>query len=216
MVYTKNFDFFSSNTIINQNFTQSKKIVIKNRSFFNLFSQFDYYIKKISSNFKLDLGYSRANFKNIINDSDLREVKSTNYNYGLELRSGFQGVFNYHIGTKWITNKIESTINNSFTNNTSFLDLSFDFNSKLNVQIQIESYFFDNIDNIDNGENTYYFMDFEARYKLKKNKLSFALSGKNLFNTKSFNTFSISDISTSTTQYRLLPRYILLKMEYRF
>ncbi len=213
VLYSKNHDFFSSNTLINQNFTQSERIVIKDRTFFNASSKLDYYFKKISSNLKLDVGYSKSNYKNIINNSDLREVKSTNYNYGFELRSGFQGIFNYHYGLKWSTNEIKSTIQNSFTNNISFLDLSFDFNSKVNVQLQNERYFFGNIDN---GNNTYYFMDLEARYNLTKNKLTFSLSGKNLFNTETFRTFSISDISTSTTQYRLLPRYILLKMEYRF
>ncbi len=214
IVYNKNFDFFSSNTLINQNFTQSERIVISDRELLNIFSKFDYYFKKISSNLKLDVGYSKSNYKNIINNSDLREVKSNNYNYGLELRSGFKGLFNYHIGTKWNTNKIEtSIINNSFTDNVSFLDLSFVFNEKFNLQFQTERYFFGNLDK---NNNTYYFLDFDARYTIKKNKLTLALTGKNLFNTEKFRTFSISDISTSTTEFRLLERFVLLKMEYRF
>ena len=98
-------------------------------------------------------------------------------------------------------------------NNVSFLDLSFDINKKLDVQVQTERYFFDNIDS---SNNAYYFADLEAKYKLKKNKLTLSLSGKNLFNTDTFKTFFINDISTSTTEYKLLPRYVLLKMEYRF
>ena len=214
VLYNKNFDFFSSNNVINQNFTQSDRIIIKDRELLNLSSKFDYYFNKISSNLKLDLGYSKSNYKNIVNNSNLREVISNNYNYGLELRSGFKGIFNYHIGTKWNTNKIEtSTINNSFTNNISFLDLSFVFNKRFNAQLQTERYFFGNL-NKDN--NTYYFLDFDTRYIIKKNKLTLALSGKNLFNTDTFKTYTINDISISTTEYRLLPRYVLLKMEYRF
>jgi hypothetical protein len=213
IIYNKNFDFFSTNSMITQNYTQSKKIIIKDRESFIIFSDINRYFKFISSNFKIKISYTNSNYKNIINNSDLREVKSTNYNYGFELRSGFQGVFNYHFGSKWTINRIKSTINNSFTNNTSFLDLSFDINEKFNFQIQTERYFFGNID----AENsTYYFADLEARYKLKKNKLTLSLQGKNLFNTETFRTFSISDISTSTTEYRLLSRYVLLKMEYRF
>ncbi|HBK70814.1 MAG TPA: hypothetical protein DDZ39_04005, partial [Flavobacteriaceae bacterium] len=207
--YNKNFDFFSSNTLINQNFTQSQRIVIKDREILSVSSKVDYYFKKISSNLKLDLGFSQSNYKNIVNNSNLREVTSNNYNYGLELRSGFQGVFNYHIGTKWTTNQIEaSTINNSFTDNVSFLDLSFVFNDKFNIQFQTERYFFGNLDK---ENNTYYFLDFDARYTIKKNKLTLALTGKNLFNTETFRTFSISDISTSTTEFRLLERFVLLK-----
>ena len=212
ILYNKNHDFFSTNTSIQQNFTQSEIILIEDREFLNVNSKLDYYFKFMSSNLKVDLGYSQSEFKNIVNNSNLRQVTSNNYNYGLELRSGFSGIFNYHIGTKWTTTEIETTINNSFTNNVSFLDLSFVFDKKLDFQIQSERYYFGNLQ----SDNTYYFLDFDARYKLIENKLTLGLSDKNLFNTKRFRNFSISDIGTSTTQYRLLPRFVLLKLEYRF
>jgi hypothetical protein len=212
LLYSKNRNFFSSNTTIEQNYTQSEKILIKDRTFLNISSKIDYYFKFMSSNLKLDLGYGKSEYKNIVNNSDLRQVSSKNLNYGLELRSGFKGMFNYHIGTKWMANKIETTIDNSFTDNVSFLDISFVFNDKFDIQLQTESYYFGNLET----DNTYYFLDFDARYKLIKNKLTLGLTGKNLFNTKKFRNFSISDIGTSTTEYRLLPRFVLLKMEYRF
>ncbi|MCF6168278.1 MAG: outer membrane beta-barrel family protein, partial [Lutibacter sp.] len=213
VLYSKNYDFFTTNSFITQNYSQSKKIVIKDREFLSFSSKIDYYFKKISSNLKLDVGYSKSNYKNIINNLDLREVTSNNYNYGAELRSGFKGVFNYHIGTKWTTNEIRTTIKHSFTDNITFLDLSFVLNNKLNFQLESERYYFGNIDK---KNSIYYFADFNARYTIKKNKLTFSLSGKNLFNTNSFKSYSITDINISTTEYRLLPRYILVKMEYRF
>jgi hypothetical protein len=212
VLYSKNHDFFSTNTTINQNYTQAQKIIIKDREFITINSKIDYYFKFLASNLKLDLGYTKSEFKNIVNNSDLRTVNSENYNYGLELRSGFKGLFNYHIGTKWLYSEIVTTINNSFTDNTSFLDLSFVFNNNFDLQIQTERYYFGNLQT----DNIYYFLDFEARYKLKKDKLTLGLSGKNLFNTETFRNFSISDIGSSTTEYRLLPRFVLLKMEYRF
>jgi hypothetical protein len=213
IMYTKNRDFFSSNTFISQNFTQSQKILIKDQEFFSINSNVDYYLKFLKSNLKANLGFTQTEFKNIVNDSDLRTVKSTNYNYGLELRSGFRGIFNYHFGTKWSTNKIETTISNDFTDNVSFLDLTFIFSEKLDLQIQTERYFFGNLDS---DNNTYYFLDFLMRQKLIDKKLSLAITGKNLFNTEKFRTFSLSDIGSSTTEYRLLPRHVLLKLEYRF
>lgn len=212
IIYSKNHDFFSTNTAIEQNFTQAEKILIKDREFININSKLDYYFKFILSNLKVDLGYTKSEFKNIVNNSDLRLVNSNNYNYGLELRSGFKGIFNYHIGTKWTTTEIETTINNSYTDNVSFLDLSFIFNKQLDFQLQSERYFFGNLQT----DNTYYFLDFDARYKLIENKLTLGLTGKNLFNTERFRNFSVSDIGTSTTEYRLLPRFVLLKLEYRF
>jgi outer membrane receptor protein involved in Fe transport len=94
-----------------------------------------------------------------------------------------------------------------------FLDISFMFSDAFNIQLQSERYFFGNLNR---GNNKYYFLDVEARYVVKENKLSFFLSGNNLFNTKTFRNYSISDISISNTEYRLQPRYVMLKMEYRF
>lgn len=212
ILYNKNHDFFSTNTTIEQNFTQAEKILIKNREFISINSKLDYYFKFISSNLKLDLGYSQSEFKNIVNSSDFREVTSKNYNYGLELRSGFKGIFNYHIGTKWTTTTVQTTIENSFTDNVSFIDLSFVFNKKFDIQVQSERYYFGNLQN----DNTYYFLDFDARYKLIENTLTLGLTGRNLFITERFRNFTVSDIGTSKTEYRLLPRFVLLRLEYRF
>ena len=90
--------------------------------------------------------------------------------------------------------------------------MSFVFNNKFDVQLQSESYYFGNLDN----NKTYYFLDIDAKYKLVKDKLTLGITGENLFDTKRFKNFSISDIGTSTTEYRLLPRFVLLKLEYRF
>jgi CarboxypepD_reg-like domain len=213
VLYTKNNDFFSTNTLLSQNFSRAEKILIKGREFLSISSNFDRYFGAISSNLKVEIGYSQANYKNIVNNSDLREVFSTNYRYGLELRSGFAGIFNYHIGTKWTNTVIKTVFSNSFTDNLSFLDVSFALNNKFNLNLQSERYFFGNIDK---ANSTYYFLDIESRLILKPNKLSFSVLGKNLFDTDRFSSFSISDIGSSTTQYKILPRYILLKMEYRF
>ncbi|NHN26347.1 TonB-dependent receptor [Flavobacterium jejuense] len=213
LLYSRNHDFFSTNSLIFQNYSQTEKIIIKDRDFLTMSTSIDRYFKPISSNLKLLFGGSKSNYKNVVNNSNLREVKNYLINYGFELRSGFRGVFNYHIGSKWDYNEVKTTITNSFTNNTSFLDLSFVINSKFNFQIQSERYYFGNLDS---NTNTYYFMDLEGRYTVKENKLSFSISGNNLFNTETFRNYSISDISISNTEYRLQPRYVLLKMELRF
>jgi len=192
--------------------SQSDKILIKDREMLLVSSTIDRYFKTISSNLKLKFGYSKSNYKNSVNSANLREVTVSNYDYGLSLRSGFRGVFNYDIGTKWTTSQIKTSFKNTFTDNMSYLDLSFVFNDKFDAQLQTERYFFGNLER----DNTYYFMDLTANYKPKKSKLILSLSAKNLFNTSRFKNYSISDISTSTTAYRLLPRYILVSLKYRF
>lgn len=213
ILYSKNNDFFSTNSFIAQNFSQSEKIIIKDREFLSISSSIDRYFKPIKSNLKIDLGASRTNFINIVNSSDFREVKNLNISYGLELRSGFRRFFNYHFGSKWNYNEVKTTSKNNFTDNVSFLDLSFIFNEKFNIQVQSERYFFGNLDK---ENKQYYFLDTEVRYAIKENKLILFLSGNNLFNTKTFRNYSVSDISITKTEFRLQSRYILLKAEYRF
>ncbi len=212
-LYSKNHDFLSTNTTINQNYSQSEKIIIKDRDFLTLSTNIDRYFKIISANLKLTLDATKSNYKNIVNNSELRKVTNSSIGYGIELRSGFKRLFSYNIGTKWNYNEINTTISNSYSDNTSFLDLSFMLNDKLNIEIDTERYYFGNLDN---QNNKYTFMDLKANYAAKKNKLIFSVLGNNLFNTKTFKNYNITDISISKTEYRFRPRYVLLKMEFRF
>lgn len=212
IIHNKNHDFYSTNTNLNQKYSSTEKIFIKNRSFISLNSNLNYFFKSLSSNLKLDIGYTKSDFKNSINNAPLRKVVSNNYNVGLELRSSFKGIINYHIGTKWTSTEITTTTNSSSTDTISFLDLSFNFNDKFNIQLQSEHYYFGNLET----NNNYFLLDFEAHYKLIKNKLTLGVTGKNLANIKKLKNFSVSDIGTSTTEYKLLPRFMLLKIEYRF
>ena len=109
VLYSKSNDFYSTNSIVTQNYSQSEKIIIKDREYLSISSNIDYYFKQIKSNLKITLSANKTNFKNIINNSNLREVKNYGAEYGFELRSGFKGFFNYHIGSKWNYNQVETT-----------------------------------------------------------------------------------------------------------
>lgn len=211
--YYQNHDFYSTNSIVQPNYTQIEKIIIKDRSMLNINTDLSFLFNSISSIVKLDLNYSESNYKNIVNGSDLREVHSQTIVLGPELKSNFKGFFNYNFGSKWTMTEFKTSTINKNTDNITFLDFLFVINKKLNAQIQTERYYFGNLAK----ENSkYYFLDLNANYLVKNNKLSFSLAGRNLFNTKTFRQSFISDIVTSKTEYRILPRYIILKMDFRF
>lgn len=212
VIYRKNHDFFSTNRRLQQNVIQSNKLLIKDRKFLSVSSSLDYYFRLIASNLKLNLGHSTTEFKNSVNNSDLRWIRSSTYKYGFEMRSGFSGIFNYHIGSEWSVSEMATTATSSFTNTMSFLDVSLVFSKVFDFQLQSERYHFGNLQN----NRAYYFMDANARYQLIEDQLTLGLSGRNLLNVRAFTNFSISDIGTSTTEYRLLERIVLLTLEYRF
>ena len=210
ILVNRNHDFLSTNSFISQNYSQTEKIIIKNQDLLSINASVDKYFKAITSNLKFTFSATESNFKNIVNNSDFREVKQQTLIYGYELRSAFKKTFNYHIGSKWTSNKIQTTLKNTFTDNMTFMDLSFVFNTQFNFQIQSERYFFGNLEK---NSNKYYFLDLEMRYQPKNSKVHFALSGNNLFNVNVFKNYTITDVSISQTEFRLQPRYLLLKME---
>lgn len=211
--YIKDNDFLSTNALIQQEFIQTAKLIIPDREFYAAYAKVERYIKYIRNNIKVKLSYSQGDFKDIANSTSLRTVKNVNYQYGFEMRSGFSGFFNYHVGTTWDNTEITTNFTNSARQNISFLDISLVFSSRFNIQFQTERYYFNNLE--DNKD--YYFLDFEATFRPKRNKnLNFSLLGNNILNTRLFKNFSVTDTNSSSIQYRLLPRYILLKASLRF
>lgn len=211
LLYFKNHDFFSTSATIRQGFTQTEKLLIKDREMISTSAAADYFLNPINSNFKLKAGYSKSNYKNLVNGSNLRSIQSIQYNYGFELRSSFGGVFDFHIGTQWKILQITTLIKNSYTDNHSFLDLYFRFSKQWDAAVKSSLYHFGNLQTHKN----YGFLDFEAKYKIIKNKLTLKLTGKNLFDTRAFRNYSVSDIGTSITGYQLLPRMILFSAKFR-
>lgn len=215
--YVQNHDFFSNRSVLEPNYQLSEKLLIEDQELISVNTTIDRYLKAISSNLKLKLNYSQTNFVNFVNTSGRRDINNQSYVYGLEIRSGFLSGFNYHLGSEFRTSEVETSQSNftnrfSNTDNFSFLDLSYVFSDRFNMALNTERYYFGNLE----SNRDYYFSDLTAMYKSKNKKLNLSLSAKNLFNTQTFRNFNITDISTSTTSYRLLPRIILLNVDFKF
>lgn len=210
--YIKSHNFFSTETYVSGSFSQSKKIVLNGREFFGFSTAIDRYFKPIRCNAKLVAEAQQSNFRNKVNDSGLRNVTNQMISYGIELRSGMKGFFNYHIGFKNNHNATKTEFTRDFSDNVSFLDLYFVLTENADFQIKTERYYFGSLEN----KNTYYFLELEARYEIKKNKITFSLLGNNLLNTETFKEYSVMDASTIKSEYRLQPRYFLLSMKLNF
>jgi len=210
-LYTKEFDFFSTNSFVSQNTILSERNILKNRESFIFFSSANQFIKPLSSNLKLNISGYIINNRNKISNLE-RSFTSTSLNYGLEFRTAFKGKFQFNLGSKWTYNLIDTGPNTSFTDNTTFIDCMYAFNKKMNFKIQTERNF---LGNLSADFNQYYFVDFEFRYIIKDSKFSVSVIGNNLLNTTVFRNFVQTDISNVNTQFQLQPRFGLLKIEFR-
>ncbi|RZS93877.1 carboxypeptidase regulatory-like domain-containing protein [Aquimarina brevivitae] len=212
-LYQKDDNYTSSNSLIRQNFSLNETIILNDKDFYSLSVNIDKFINKLSSNIKVNGGVSSTNFENIVNNSELRKITTSTYTYGMELRSVFNGMFNFHIGTKWMNSIVEINTTNTNLNNESFLDVTLDFSKKLKFSLTNERYYFGNLAK---DNRVFYFSDFNAQYTIKKNTLTLKFTAQNIWNTDTYANFYIGDTSELRTEYRLLPRYFLLKMDFRF
>jgi hypothetical protein len=211
-IYIKNHKYYSTHTIIERNYYQTEKILINNQDFFFLNTKFDYYLPFISSNIRSSIGSSLSEFENSINHLGPRKVIMGSYHLSFELRSVFKGIFNFHLGTQQNHREIKTNSINKTSYTVSFLDLSFVFSDKFNTRVHLDQYYYAK----DTTQNYYHFLTIEMNYSVIHNKLNISLSGDNLLNVRNFNDYQITDIGSVSTQYRLLPRIAMLKLEYRF
>src|SRR5699024_9777554 len=82
LLYTKNYDYYSTNTVIRQDFTEENKILIGGEQNFSAHAQGDYFFELISSDLKLNLQYNQHESKNRVNGGGLRSVLYRMLEYG--------------------------------------------------------------------------------------------------------------------------------------
>lgn len=209
--YSKEYDYFTSNNTVQQNHSLSEVLKIKNRESLNINIELDYYLKKLRHNLKINLNWRASAYKSITNNV-LQDVSFENWNYGIELKSAFNKAFNYYMGFKRNTSSFKSVKKYSSNQHKANLDLHYRIHDKYNLKLQSEYYYFGNLQK----NKEYYFLDFSMDYNLIPNKLIATLTGKNIFDVNKFKEYSISDISTYTSEYKILPRMLWVKLEYRF
>lgn len=176
------------------------------------------FIPMLSASVKLKENASQRKFLNKLNGLSGRNVTLLNSNTELSMRTAWKGSFNWHIGfayeyaksRMWAVGRPVYFINETFTN---FVNLDFKISKRLTALINGEHYYFKAIRQ---GKKTYLFLDLSVNYTPQESKVSFSLAGKNLLNNKLFAGYEIDDYSTRSQQYRLMPAYLMLEINYRF
>ncbi|MCG2420500.1 carboxypeptidase-like regulatory domain-containing protein [Aequorivita sp. F47161] len=211
-IYVREYDYLGSNALITPNYSLNELTRLKNKEFLNLQTDSNIFLQSIASNTKIKLGYNKQNFENSVN-GNFRNVNVTTFNYGAELRSAFTGPFNLHIGTEWFNSVYKTDITKQEnTRNRSFFDIIYEPRKNLIFSLSSSRYSFSDLDK---ENDTYYFMDLEGKYQLIKNRISLSLIGKNVLNTRTFRNINIDDSGIFKSEYRLLPRFLLLKAHIR-
>ncbi len=164
--------------------------------------------------FKTDAStnFSISNTNNIIN-TVVSHSKSFSQDYQASVATNFKIWPNITLGYQTSINKYDAaTTNSTFTTDRPFAELELPFLKSFNLEAKYSYYNYHNKDNT--VRNNYTFLDADLFYQQEKSKWEFKLSATNLLNTSSLNQDSFSEYITSTSQYFIAPRYILLSVKY--
>ena len=209
--YTKYHNYLSYNYSINQEYTVSNLLFLKNREDYLLAGELDYYIKPIRSNFKILYTVSTSQYEDQIENGNFRNVTSSYNRIGFQLKSAWKKVIDYRIGTNLNVSKIKTDQQNSkVLSQEAFFDLLLTLSKKTNLELKNKYYSFDGYFN---KENSYNFLDFKLSYQYDKN-ISFSLLGNNLFNVKKYREVSITSYSNYVSEYSIFPRYLMLEINF--
>ncbi|MEC5394148.1 hypothetical protein [Bergeyella sp. RCAD1439] len=210
--YHKNEDYISNNMIVNPNYTIYQNILVKNNANFSVNVEAKKYLRFIKSKLSLSNAFFTSNYENSVNNGSLIHTRFSNFKTGVGLKSGWTKNLNYEMGYEWRFNTIDSPMNqNKYIDQTGFLNIYFRITSLLRLESYKEMYKLGNT-----PQNSIYFWDVKLNYQLKKHKANLFMMGINILNNNEMQRYSITNISESIYNQKLLPRYVALGINKSF
>jgi len=204
---------YFSQALVNQDVTVSSNFYNPafNRNY-NARLTYESYFHFIRSTIKLDTFYAIILDKNIVNNSELRDLKNRNLQFSFTIRSGFKSKFNFENISDFERNefKVSDQTNKIISFRNQFKTIY-----KLNENLYSNTILsFISPDTSNTADYT--FLDTELVFRPSDKNFQVALVGKNLTNNKRFETISVDDYSRSILTYNLIERYVLLKGSFSF
>lgn len=173
-------------------------------------SSADLFLSGIKSNFKISGNYSKYSTLSRINET-LFNFVSNQYNVGIEAKSVFRGLFNYNIGSRWISYQVKTRNSRKSKDVSQYIDLYFDFNDKISAQVITERFRADDF----SDKKSWIFLDSIIDYVIKPNKWRIRLEARNLLNQNKFQNFTVSDFRSESISQKLVSRYLLMSLKLR-
>ncbi len=166
-------------------------------------------IKKIQFQARANGSWSSSN--NIVNNFE-QESTNINHSYGLTARSNFQKGINFDLG---YTLAFNNSDNNGFENNSTTNTYNIGMDWQIGKRWLLRgNYDLSDFSNNLGAENTFDFLDASIRYQKPDSRWQYSLIATNLLNSEAIVNNTFGQISTSTAQTFVLPRYIYFQMRF--
>lgn len=207
----KNYNQYLSNILIlKQDYTVAKSIIYKDRKDYILSGELDYFLKKIKSNLKLTFGKSVSYYQTTGENNLPNDISASVQNIGLNLKSGWKRNFNYTIGVILNDAKLKQETKQQIKSQQAFVEINLRIGDKFDIMASHNHYSFGKYFS-DLGSN--HFLNSKINYQLSKST-SLSLIGNNLLNQNNYQESIIAETATNSTQYKLLPRYVMLELKF--
>ena len=217
--YAKNISNILSNNTFDGILNTRKALVQDNPSTnLDLSWNINKYYLKIKTSMSLFLGYNAMDMKQL-QQGILTDFRGKTYTIGSKINSSISESFNIQHTLDLAVNKNLSKSVNGVLRYApiDFLKQSLVFKYFLpkgfQTNLSLEHYY--NSSNAASSLN-YYFADFGFQKSLIKPKLDFSISASNIFNTKSYSSYSYSNNILVNSDYILRSRMIMFKIGFQF
>ncbi len=142
--------------------------------------------------------------------NSVRQVsKQFSHSYTASLGTNYKTLPNLELGYSLTLNDYAD---NKFYNHSPFAKLDYFFWDAFTFTANYEYNHYYNDSRT--SDNKYDFLNADIMYRNKDSHWEFKVGGTNLLNTTSLNNDSFSQVSTTTSRYRIQPRYLLLTIKY--
>lgn len=166
------------------------------------------YLKFISSSIKFQTLQDWSNNSIIVNNR-ISELYNYTGNYRIQGTTYFKIPLNFKFGFQY--NRTKGNFEDQIASNKYLEgDLSTTYRLDKKWLFKFENKFYSI------NDNHYNFINLNAYYTPEESRISYTLSANNLTNIKEFQDIYISDFQRKETNFRIIPRYIILNIKYRF
>lgn len=210
--YIKDYLFYGVEQKLNSDYVETQYIPLKGREMYSISGNVDYYISPISTNIKLTGSIERVFSKYRIKNLGLFPYRYSSRRIGVSLKSVFQGIFNFDLGSAYHSTCNKMThfrYEKIHTFGNLFLSLK-----RFKMELNGSSFYLKN--NTQHQFSHYFFLDSEISYNIEPNVCTIFIRGNNLTNIKEYSKDIFNEISSTHIIYALQPRNILIGVEYRF
>ena len=170
------------------------------------------YIPLFESTIRLKTNYTIFNYKNIVNNSDLRSNENRFLNSELFIKTAFDIKINFENNVKFNQIQSQSDRNQKFTNHSFNDTFKIIFKPQKQWFILLSSDYF--VPNTNKMNEDYLFFDGSIKFTPKNKRFEISVIAKNILNKNNFRQVQTSDYSISVFQTNLIPRYFMLDISY--